>query len=291
VKMGETGQRGQRRFGVLSFLLFFPLLPLLPRLTRLPRLPQQSALVLATTTSVRDAGLLDVLLPVFEKRTGYSVKVIAVGSGQAMALGRRGEADLLILHDPAGEAAFVAEGYGVGRRSLMHNEFVMVGPAGDPASVRGTTAVAALTAIAGQGTAFVSRGDRSGTHVKELELWRRSGREPDPRWYRESGQGMGATLVIADQLGAYTLTDIGTFLGHKAPLEFEILVEGDTALFNPYHVIRANPERFPSANERGAVALADYLLSAGAQQVIGRFGREEFGRSLFEPTTDVANGQ
>jgi tungstate transport system substrate-binding protein len=239
--------------------------------------------VLATTTSVRDAGLLDALLPAFERRTGIRVKVLAVGSGQAMELGRRGEADILILHDPAGEERFVAGGFGIERRPLMHNEFVLVGPPADPAGVRGRGAVEAFVAIGRARARFVSRGDRSGTHEKERGLWQRSGLEPGGDWYRESGQGMGATLVIADQLRAYTLTDVGTLLAHKAPLELDILVEGDSALRNPYHVILANPARFPHTRAAEARALRDYLLEPETQRMIGEFRKREFGRALFIP--------
>jgi len=244
---------------------------------------QARDIVLATTTSVRDAGLLDAILPRFERESGITVKVVAVGSGQAMELGRRGEADLLILHDPAAEAQFMTDGYGVDRRPLMHNEFVLVGPSADPAGVRGLPVVEAFRAIARAGARFVSRGDRSGTHVREQSLWALSGVAPARLWYRESGQGMGATLVIADQLRAYTLTDIGTLLGHQAPLDLPILVEGDSALVNPYHVILANPERFPRVRAAEARALQEYLLSPETQRAIGEFRRQDFGRSLFVP--------
>lgn len=240
-------------------------------------------MILATTTSVRDAGLLDELLPMFEARTGIVVKVVAVGSGQAMELGRRGEADLLLVHAPAGERAFVEAGYGIDRRALMHNDFVLVGPAADPAGIRGRSAVAAMRAISEHVARFVSRGDRSGTHAREQRLWEAAGIEPSREWRLESGQGMGATLVIADQLSAYTLSDIGTFLAHRGPLELEILVQGDSLLRNPYHVIRINPERFPGVNHRAAAALADYLVEPETQRRIAAFGRERFGRPLFVP--------
>jgi tungstate transport system substrate-binding protein len=244
---------------------------------------QSKDILLATTTSVRDAGLLDAILPAFERASGYRVKVIAVGSGQAMELGRRGEADILILHDPAGEEQFMAGGYGVGREALAHNEFILVGPSEDPAGARGTDAVRAMRAIAGAGATFISRGDRSGTHVKELALWRAAGIAPERRWYRESGQGMGATLVIADQLRGYTLTDVATYLSHKGIHDLVTLVEGDTLLLNFYHVVRANPERFPRVNAVAAQALEDYLLSPETMRVIADFGRKQFGRSLFIP--------
>lgn len=237
---------------------------------------------------MRDAGLLEVLLPPFERETGYTVRVVAVGSGQAMELGRRGEADILILHAPAQEEEFVARGFGVDRRSLMRNEFVIVGPPDDPAGVRGGAAVPAARRIARGAYRWVSRGDSSGTHFRELMLWRRAGITPAGNWYRETGQGMGATLVIADQLRAYTVTDIGTFLAHRAPLELDILVSGDSLLQNPYHVIRANPARFPRVNVEGARALAAYLTGARAQAMIADFGVERFGRPLFVPTADPA---
>ncbi|HEX9727536.1 MAG TPA: substrate-binding domain-containing protein [Gemmatimonadales bacterium] len=240
-------------------------------------------IILATTTSVRDAGLLDEILPPFERATGHQVRVVAVGSGQAMEMGKRGEADILILHEPAGEAAFVEAGYGIDRRPLMHNQFVLVGPSDDPAHARGTGAVEALRAIGGAGATFVSRGDRSGTHAREMALWQAAGRAPAPSWYRETGQGMGATLIIADELRAYTLTDIGTFLAYRAPLDLAIMVEGDILLRNSYHVIRSNPVMFPHVRAEAALALADYLVAESTQQMIGEFGAPEHGRPLFVP--------
>ncbi len=250
----------------------------------LPIAAQRRDIVLATTTSVRDAGLLEYLLPRFERVTGLAVRVLAVGSGQAMALGRRGEADVLILHDPVGEEQFVEDGYGVEREALMHNHFVLVGPAADPAGVRrAATAAAGLETIAASGALFVSRGDRSGTHVKETMLWEHVGRLPDPSWYRESGQGMSATLQIAAELRAYTITDVGTFLAHKAPLDLQILVEDDDILLNPYHVVIANPELFGWVNATGGRSLSAFLRSPETQALIAEFGRVEYGRPLFLP--------
>ncbi len=248
--------------------------------------PADREIVLATTTSVRDAGLLQALLPPFEAALEYRVKVIAVGSGQAMELGRRGEADLLIVHDPAGEIEFVRAGFGVLRAPLMHNEFVLVGPASDRAGVRGRSVLEALRAVAGTEALFVSRADRSGTHVKERRLWDLVGIQPVRPWYREAGQGMSATLQIANQLGGYTLTDIGTLLSHRSPLDLEILVEGDSLLSNPYHVILVHPRRFPWVNLRGARALQLYLVSPAAQHAIGVFGRGRYGRPLFRPAAE-----
>jgi tungstate transport system substrate-binding protein len=248
---------------------------------------QQRDLILATTTSVRDAGLLEFLLPRFERQSRRVVKVLAVGSGQAMELGRRGEADLLIAHDPVAEMAFVAQGYGSRRFAFVHNEFAIAVPQGDPAGIRGgASAVAALQAIARSRSRFVSRGDRSGTQAKELVLWRLAGVMPSAKsdaWYIESGQGMGATLQIANELGAYTLTDIGTYLTHASPLELALLVEGDTLLRNPYHIILIDARRFPWVDTAGATRLKDYLLSPETQAAIGAYRRAEFGRSIFVP--------
>lgn len=247
-------------------------------------------IVLATTTSVRDAGLLEVLLPAFERRTGMTVRVLAVGSGQAMALGRRGEADVLILHDPAGEAAFMAEGFGSERHALMHNTFALVGPPGDPAAVRAAGGVQeGFARVARLGALFVSRGDSSGTHVKELGLWRRGGITPDPSWYRESGQGMSATLQVAHELGAYTITDAATFATHDSPLDLTVLIADDPALFNPYHVVLPSAERFPWINRDGGLALAAYLRSPPAQAAIAAFGATAGGPGLFVPDAAPVN--
>ncbi|MBI3082523.1 MAG: substrate-binding domain-containing protein [Gemmatimonadetes bacterium] len=248
---------------------------------------QQRDLILATTTSVRDAGLLEYLLPRFERHSRRRVKVIAVGSGQAMELGRRGEADILIVHDPGAEVEFMAQGHGSERFPMAHNEFAIVGPRGDPAGIGGmTSAVAAFQAIARSRPRFVSRGDRSGTQAKELLLWGLAGvglaAKTDP-WYIESGQGMGATLQIANELEAYTLTDIATLLTHASPLELGILVKGDTLLRNPYHIILIDARRFSWVDAAGAAQLKDYLLSPETQAAIAAYKREQFGRSIFVP--------
>ena len=246
--------------------------------------------VLATTTSVRDAGLLEVLLPPFEREAGITVRVLAVGSGQAMALGRRGEADVLILHDPAGEEVFMAEGFGIERYALMHNYFALVGPPADPAAAGSAAGVLdALTRVAAEGALFVSRGDGSGTHVKELGLWRRGGIEPDRSWYRESGQGMSATLQVAHELGAYTITDAATLSTHDSPLDLAVFIADDPALYNPYHVVLPNAERFPWLNRDGGLALASYLRSPQAQAAIAAFGAMTGGPGLFVPDAASAN--
>lgn len=249
-------------------------------------------LILATTTSTENSGLLDELLPRFEQQSGFSVKVIAVGSGAALALAERGDADVLLVHSPAAEQALVAAGDGVERARVMFNDFVIVGPAGDPAGITGTAdAAGALRAIAESRSGFVSRGDDSGTHAKERGLWAAAGLEV-PRgesWYAESGQGMGATLTIAAQTGRYTLTDRATWLAVADPEVLRLHVEGDVALRNVYHVIVVNPERHDGTNEEAARAFRAFLLTPETQEQIGRFGVERFGQPLFVPDADPAS--
>jgi tungstate transport system substrate-binding protein len=237
--------------------------------------------VLATTTSTYDTGLLDHLVPQFEKKTGMTVKTVAVGTGQALELGRRGEADVLLVHAPAKEQAFVEAGHGRNRRPVMHNDFVVVGPSRDPAEIRGSAdAAAALKTLGAARATWISRGDRSGTHTKEQELWRTAGVDPDGDWYVETGQGMGATLRIADERRGYTLSDRGTFIA-TAKLELEVLVEGDPRLFNPYHVIEVIG---PNVNTVGAAALAGFFVERETQEAIRdyRLG----GRQLFTPDAE-----
>ena len=243
----------------------------------------QEDMILATTTSTQDSGLLDVLVPAFEEATGYNVKTVAVGSGQAMALGRECNADVLLVHSPAAEAEFMDAGSGVDRRRVMHNDFVVVGPPDDPAGIRGTAAAEALAKIAATAATFVSRADQSGTNAKELAIWDAANISPTGAWYLESGQGMAATLTITSEKGGYTLTDRATYLSNRDNLALDILVEGDAALFNVYHVISVNPEPCPQVNAAGATAFTDYLISAEAQAIIGAFGTEEFGQPLFVP--------
>ncbi len=242
-------------------------------------------LILATTTSTQDSGLLDVLVPEFEDQTGYEVKVIAVGSGQAIEMGTRGDADVLLTHAPSSEEQFVADGYGVNRQLVMHNDFIIVGPADDPAGIQGETdALAAMQAIADAGASFISRGDDSGTNKLELKLWEDLGFDPSGEsWYEESGQGMGATLQIANQKNAYTISDRGTFLSQQENLDLEVLSEGDPVLLNVYHVMQVNPDRFDNINADGAAAFVDFMVSDETQALIGEFGVEEFGQPLFIP--------
>ncbi len=253
-----------------------------------PTIRQSDQVLLATTTSTRDAGLLDSLLPVFERATGYTVKVVAVGSGQALEMARRGDADVVLAHAPAAERALTDSGYFIRRRLVMHNEFLIVGPPEDPAGVRGwTDAVAAFSRIASSRAPFVSRGDKSGTQERELSLWRKTRVSPPApgAWYMESGQGMGATLQIASEKGAYTLTDRATYLAWRDKTLLGPMVEGDTLLYNVYHVLEPNPANAPASriNLRGGRALADFFVAAETQKLIGEFGRSRFGRSLFVP--------
>ena len=245
---------------------------------------QSRVVILATTTSTQDAGLLDVLVPAFERRTGYTVKTIAVGTGQALALATRGEADVALAHAPEVEKKYVAEGRLANRRLVMVNDFVLVGPEADPAKIVGEkSAVAAFRRIAAAGARFVSRGDKSGTHTLELALWRRAGVEPAAPWYIESGQGMGATLGLADDRRAYTLSDRATLLAFGRRLALKLMVEGDRALLNVYAVLEVNPANGPRVNAAGGKALADFLLSPEAQAVIRTFGGDRYGRALFVP--------
>jgi len=247
---------------------------------------QSPVVILATTTSTRDAGLLDSLLPLFERETPYRVKVIAVGSGQALAMGRRGDADVVLSHAPEAERTLVDSGYFVRRRLVMHNEFLVVGPAGDPAGLRGLSdAAAAFRRLAERRATFVSRGDQSGTHQRELALWTRAGLDVPPRgaWYVESGQGMGATLQLADEKGAYTLTDRATYLAWRDKVQLVPMVEGDPLLYNVYHVLELNPKNAARINLAGGRAFAAFIVSREVQARIAEFGKSRFGQSLFVP--------
>lgn len=244
--------------------------------------------ILATTTSVNDSGLLDVLVPDFERVSGYGVKTIAVGTGKALAMGERGEADVLLVHAPASERELLSRGAVSERWVVMHNYFTLAGPPDDPAGIRGmTSAVDAIERIAGTQSTFVSRGDDSGTHKMEQSLWSSAGQSPSGNWYLESGQGMGATLVIASEKQAYTLTDLGTYLAFKQQLRLEVLVPESPSLLNIYSVLIVNPSRFPQANVAGARAFARYLLSARAQELIRDFGVSRFGAPLFIPDAGI----
>ena len=242
------------------------------------------SVILATTTSTQDSGLLDVLVPVFEKQTGYTVKTVAIGTGQALATGARGEVDVVLVHAPDLEKQYVAQGVFFNRRSVMYNDFVVVGPEDDPAEIRGTEkATEALAKIAKARFSFVSRGDNSGTHFLEKKLWDESGIDVEGPWYIEAGQGMGATLMIASEKDAYVLTDRGTYMAFEGKIQLELLFQGDPLLLNPYHVMELNPTRFPEANRDGARAFADFLVSPEVQETIRTFGVDRFGSPLFFP--------
>ena len=248
---------------------------------------QNHDLLLVSTTSTQDSGLLDVLLPAFTEKTGYNVQLVAVGSGQALKIGEQGNADVILLHSPNAEKEFVARGFGIDRRLVMHNDFVIVGTPSDPAGIRGESPVEAFKKIHAAGATFVSRGDDSGTHVKELALWANAGLTPPVEsWYLETGQGQGTTLSIASEKSGYALTDRGTFLAYKANVDLEILVEGDPFLLNVYHVITVNPEEHPSVNIEGARAFADFITSPEGQTIIAEFGVDEFGEPFFFPDAD-----
>jgi len=250
--------------------------------------PAQPAVILATTTSTQDSGLLDELIPLFEKQTGYQIKTIAVGSGQAIAMGKRGEADVLLVHSPEAEKTLVAEGGGINRRIVMHNDFILLGPPADPAGVMKHSAVESFQRVAGAKALFISRGDNSGTHAQELKLWKTAGIAVEGQgWYQQSGQGMGQTLAIAAEKKAYTLSDRGTYLALQKKLGLAILHEGDPALRNVYHMIEVNPARFPKVNAAGGRAFADFMVSKAVQARIKEFGIKLYGSPLFFPDADV----
>ncbi len=249
-----------------------------------PPKPARPEIILATTTSTQDSGLLDVLVPTFQKATGYQVKVIAVGSGAAMQMGGRGDADVLLVHSPAAEEKFVADGFGIERTLVMHNDFVVIGPAADPAGLKGSKTVAeVMKKIADKKATFVSRGDNSGTDVLEKSLWKAASltAPKGQAWYLETGQGMGATLTVAREKQAYTLTDRATFLAFTGKSDLSILLEGDPALLNVYHVIVQNPAKLPKTNTEGGRAFKAFLISADVQKAIGDFGKEKYGQPLF----------
>lgn len=247
--------------------------------------PKQKNIILATTTSTQDSGLLDVLIPIFEKQTGYFVKTIAVGSGQAMKMGEKGEADVMLVHSPDAEKKFIADGFGVNRQLIMHNDFIIVGPGTDPAKVKGVKSSAeAMKMIAKAESLFLSRGDNSGTHAKEKTLWKKAAITPaGQKWYQETGLGMGQTLSVAAEKKGYTLADRGTYLSLKKNLGLDILVEGDAALLNIYHVIEVNSAKWPKANAAGAKAFADFMVSKKTQEIIKTFGVDKYGSPLFFP--------
>lgn len=247
--------------------------------------PKVTEVILATTTSTQDSGLLDYLLPVFEKQTGYKVKTIAVGSGQALEMGKRGEADVLLTHAPSSEKPLVDNKDVTNYQLVMHNDFIIVGPSNDPAGIKNIKSSAdAFKAIAAKKAVFISRGDKSGTNTKELAIWKAAAiTKPSGTWYQESGQGMGATLKIASDKAAYTLTDRATYLTQKATLKLDILNQGSKDLLNIYHVMQVSPDKYTKVNAAGAKAFVDFMVNPDTQKLIGEFGKDKFGEQLFFP--------
>lgn len=251
--------------------------------------PANPNIILATTTSTQDSGLLDVLVPMFEEQTGYTVQTVAVGSGEAIKMGQEGNADVLLVHSPGAEVTFMSDGWGKDRALIMHNDFIIVGPAADPAKIKGLGPSDAFKAIAAAEATFVARADKSGTSTKELGIWKKAELDPattKPAWYLETGQGMGASLTIASEKGAYTLTDRATFLANKDKLQLEILVEGNKTLLNVYHVMTIDQAKWPNTNYEGATAFMKFMTDPATQEVISQFGLEKFGEPLFFPDAD-----
>ncbi len=249
--------------------------------------PANPNIILATTTSTQDSGLLDVLVPMFQEQTGYTVQTIAVGSGEAMKMGEEGNADVLLVHAPASEVKFMDDGFGKDRFLVMHNDFIVVGPADDPAKIKGLAVKDSFKAVFDAGAPFITRGDDSGTYKKELALWKSAELDPaDREWYIETGQGMGASMTVASEKAAYILTDRATYLANKDNYQLEILVEGDKSLLNVYHVITVNPEKWDAVNYDGAMAFAKFMTDPATQKVIGEFGLDKFGQPLFYPDAD-----
>lgn len=249
------------------------------------------SLILATTTSTQDSGLLDAILPDFESASGISVDVVAVGTGAALKLGEDCNADVVLVHARPRENEYMDAGFGTRREDVMYNDFVVVGPQADPAGIYGSPDAAdALAKIAAAEAPFVSRGDDSGTHTKELSIWKAAGIEPQGDWYISAGQGMGAVLTMADEQQAYTLSDRATYLARTLEgTDLAIAVEGDPLLFNPYGVMDVNPERCPQAKNDFANQFIDWLVSVPTQEMVAGFGQEEFGQSLFVPDSAAWN--
>ncbi len=247
--------------------------------------PAVKTIILATTTSTQDSGLLDELLPVFQKDTGYFVKTISVGSGQAMKMGEKGEADVLLVHSPDAEKKFVQDSYGVNRRLVMHNDFIVLGPAADPAKIAAEKMTKqAMAKIAAANALFLSRGDNSGTHALEKKLWKAAGINPEgQKWYQQTGLGMGQTLSVAAEKNGYTISDRATYLAMQKNLGLKILLEGDASLLNIYHVIEVNPAKWPKVNAAGAKAFANFMVSKKAQAIIKTYGVKKYGVPLFFP--------
>lgn len=272
------------KYNLLPFLLLVLSLTLSACGTSPTEVPANPNIILATTTSTQDSGLLDVLVPLFEEQSSYTVQTIAVGTGEALKMGEEGNADVLLVHAPSSEVSFMEDGHGQDRFLVMHNDFVIVGPAEDPAGIKGLAPKDAFVAIFNAGMPFVSRGDDSGTYKKELSLWQKAELEPAGQaWFFETGQGMGASLIVASEKQAYILTDRATYLSNKDNLQLEILLEGHNALINVYHVITVNPAKSDKVNYEGALAFANFMVDAATQEIIGQFGVDKFGAPLFVP--------
>jgi tungstate transport system substrate-binding protein len=282
----------KKLLGILSvIILVMGLLPIAFSCGGTPT-PDNPDLILASTTSTRDSGLMDVLIPIFEQQTGYKVKAVYVGSGAAINMGKQGNADVLLVHSPAAEVTFVSGNYGINRLLVMHNDFIIVGPASDPAGIKGTTsAVNALKKIATSGASFYSRGDASGTDTLEKGLWKKAGytvadnSTSNPSYYIEGGTGTGMLdlLRIASEKNGYCITDRASYIANKGVLALDILVQGDPALLNIYHVIQVNPAMFSNVNAAGAKAFSDFMVSADTQDIIAKYGIDKYGQALFFP--------
>lgn len=278
-----------RKFFVLTATLLIALVLVSCTSSQKPQPGALGPITLAITTSTQDSGLLDVILPHFEDKYDTRVDVVAVGTGQAMEMGKNGDADVLLVHAEATEIQFVKDGYGVNRHRVMYNDFIIVGPKEDPAGIKdaaGADAAKALRMMSEQGAVFCSRGDDSGTHKKELELWNAAGIEPVGDWYKSLGQGMGSTLTFADEEMGYVMTDRATYLSMIDNLDLVILVEGDERLYNQYGVIKVNPEKHEGLNEKGADLFVEWIISDEVQDMITEFGKDKYGQSLFVPNAD-----
>ena len=272
-----------KRFTTLALTLLLVLSLLAPAALA----KDKPKLVLATTTSTMDSGLLDFLVPIFEKENGCKVQVIAVGTGAAIRYGKDGNADVVMVHDPVAEEVVVKEGFFVERKYLMYNDFVIVGPAEDPAGIKGlASATEALKKIEASQATFVSRADQSGTHKKEQRLWEVAGLKPKGSWYLEAGAGMEAILRIANEKRAYSLTDRGTYLAHQKEYDLPILNEGDKELFNPYHIMLVAPAKYPFVNYSLAKKFSDFLTSERGQKLIAEYGVDKYGQPLFYPAAE-----
>lgn len=276
-----------KKFIILAIIMVFMLsiIGCAKKTAEQPKAPTNPDVILATTTSTQDSGLLEVLIPEFQKQTGYVVKTVAVGSGAALAMGEKGEADVLLVHSPAAEKDLVNKGFGTNYQLVMHNDFLIIGPANDPAAIKGIkSASEALKKIKDTNNMFISRGDKSGTNTAELNLWKAAGITPAAgTYYQETGQGMGATITITNQKNAYTLTDRATFLAQQKNVSLVPLCEGDKGLLNIYHVMTVNPEKWPKVNYEGGKAFVDFMVAPATQDMISKFGVDKYGQSLFFP--------